>query len=204
MPKESGSSRRFWQFNDSRPEPEPLLQPSRKQRSSKRKSTSQQPKEVDLSANSLSSRFAEPKPLQSTAKEAAHLTEERIEGPYTTPDGWTVINDSLMDSIPGESGEDNLQRHGSMENVSLRNGNKRYLGEAQEVGSSDGAKHSRREGSERNGSRSGESKTAEEQQPRTKAGATGPASEGFPSTAKQRGAEPAISSYLRIVALPQS
>ena len=196
MPEENVSRLRFWQFNDSRPEPEPLLQPSRKQKSPKRKSPSQEPREVDLSANSISSRVAEARSSQSTAKEAAQLTEERSEGPYATSDGWTVINDSLMESAPGE-----LRQPRSME--SLKDGSKRYLEGAQEVWSSKGAKHSRREGSERNGSRSVAFDSAEAQQPEAKAGVTSPASEGLPSTAKQRGAEPAIPSYLMTAHPPQ-
>ncbi len=195
MPEQSASRRRFWQFNDARPEPEPLLQPSRKQRSPKRKSSSQQPKEVDMSANSLSSRLAEPESLQPAAKEAAHVREEGAEGPYTTPDGWTVINDSLIDSASGKTAEDLLPRPRSMENGGLRNGSRRVLEGAQEVGSSKGAKHSKRESSERSNGKSEAGSSGMEQLPGVTAATIAVASDSLPSTIKQEGAEHFTLSY---------
>ena len=171
LPEQDGSRRRFWQFNDSRPLPEPLLQPSRKQKSPKRKASSgaQQPREVDMSGSSLSSRFAEAVPLQSATAQAASVTDDGAEGPYTTPDGWTVINDSLIDSA--------------------------VLDRVQESGSSRGAKQSRWESSERDNARSEAVSSAEGQQPEATAGASSLMSDGI-HTAKQRGAEHSLSSCL--------
>ena len=179
-PEQNGSRRRFWQFNDSRPEPEPLIQPSRKQKSPKRRgpSAAHQPREVNMSGNSLSSRFAEPISWPSTTSETAYATEEGTEDSYTTPDGWTVINDSLIDSASQELEEEGSLGRRSMEHASLGNGTERSLEGAQEVGSSRGAQHSKR-------------------------GTSSLASNGIPSTASQRGAERSIPSYLTLAVPPQ-
>ena len=195
VPEQNGSRRRFWQFNDSRPEPEPLLQPSRKQRSPKRRSSSQQPKEVDMSANSLSSGLAEPTPLQTATKEAALVKGEGTEAPYTTPDGWTVINDSLIDSAAQKAEEDLLPRPRSWENGGLRNGSKRSLEGAQEAGSSKGAKHSKRESPERSNAKPEADSSGKEQLPGDAAGAIAVAPDSLPSTVKQAGADQVTPSY---------
>ena len=177
--QQRGQKRRFWQFNDSRPEPEPLIQPARKQKASKRKASlsAQQPKEVDMSANSLSG-SARPESAQLTAEQGIDATEEQTEGLFTTPDGWTVINDSLTDGASSGSEEDILPGSASLEEVSLL---------AQEAGSSTGVKHSN--GSERSEAMPRAFNFAEEQLPEASAAASFKASGRVQAAAKQKGME---------------
>ena len=142
-----------------------------------------------MSANSLSSRLAEPLSLQPAVSEAPHLAEAGSEGPYTTPDGWTVINDSLIDSAAQKAEEDVLPRPRSWENGDLRNGSKRVLEGAQEVGFSKGAKHSKRESPERSGAKSEANSSGTEQLTGATAGTIAVAADSLPSTVQQAGAE---------------
>ena len=166
--QQRGQKRRFWQFNDSRPEPEPLIQPARKHKASKRRAglSTQQPKEVDMSASSLSSRSAKPGVGQLMAEQGTRATAEQTEALYTTPDGWTVINDSLADSASNVSEEDAEYAQGG--------------------GSSTDGKHG--DSSERSEAVLEAFDSAKEQPP--EAAATSKAPEEIQATAKQKGVDP--------------
>ena len=205
-PDQRGQKRRFWQFNDSRPEPEPLLQPSRKQKAPKRKGShsTQQPKVVDMSASSLSSRSAKAKSAQLTTEQAASPTEEGIEGPYTTPDGWTVINDSLVNSASRGAEEDILPGSVGKANVSLQRAYMVAAEGAQDVDSSTGVNDSGSQSIEPGKAWPEAVTFAEEQLPEATAAARFKAPERIQSTAKQKGTEHPKPSHLTIALPPES